>query len=77
MRVLDNLEKQGLVERRTCDGDKRVKEIHLTDAARPAIEKITLISAELRENVLTDVPDEKLRGALAVLRAIGKQLEGM
>jgi MarR family transcriptional regulator for hemolysin len=77
VRVLDNLEKQGLVERRPCDGDKRVKEIHLTDAARPLIEKIARISAELRGQVLADIPDEELRGALAVLRVIGERLEGM
>ncbi|OQM74605.1 MarR family winged helix-turn-helix transcriptional regulator [Manganibacter manganicus] len=77
VRVLDNLEKQGLVERRPCDGDKRVKEIHLMDAARPVIEKIARISAELRAELLADIPGEDLRGALAVLREIGERLEGM
>lgn len=77
VRVLDNLEKQGLVERRPGDGDKRVKEVHLTDAAQPLIEKIARISAALRREVLADIPGEELHRALAVLKSIGDRLEGM
>ncbi len=38
--VVDNLAKQGLVERRRCTEDRRVVYIHLTDQGREHIESI-------------------------------------
>src|SRR4051812_23283528 len=69
VRVLDNLERQGLVERRGCE-DRRVKQVHLTPAAGSILGEITRISAELRHELLADVPAEDLAVARRVMQSI-------
>ena len=75
VRVLDNLERQNLVERRESVADRRVKEIHLSTAARPMIEKISMISAELRRELTERLPAADLQTAWEVLKMIGETLE--
>lgn len=77
VRVLDKLEDQGLVTRRACGDDRRVKHIHLADAARPVLDEITRISTQLRQELLADMRGEELDGALQVLKVIGHRLEKM
>lgn len=75
VRVLDKLEDQGLVTRRACGDDRRVKRIDLTPAARPVLDEITRISTQLRQELLADVPGEDIERALQVLKIIGDRLE--
>lgn len=75
VRVLDKLEEQGLVARRACDDDRRIKHIHLTREARPVLKEITRISTALRRELLADVPAEDLARAWQILKAIGDRLE--
>jgi MarR family transcriptional regulator, transcriptional regulator for hemolysin len=76
VRVLDNLEKQGLIVRREGGEDRRVKEVHLTAAAGPILDEITRISTGLRRELLAGIPAADLAKALGVLRTIADQLEG-
>lgn len=70
--VVDNLAKQGLVERRRCTEDRRVVYIHLTDMGREKIESILpshVAGVVDAFSVLS--PDEQLKlGGL--LRRLGK-----
>ena len=75
VRVLDKLEDQGLVARRACEDDRRVKRIDLTPAARPVLDEITRISTQLRQELLADVPGAEIERALQVLKIIGDRLE--
>ena len=75
VRVLDKLEQQGLVERRASEEDRRVKTIHLAEAARPVLAEITGIAAALRHELPADVAEADLRTAREVLRTIGDRLE--
>jgi MarR family transcriptional regulator for hemolysin len=74
VRVLDRLEDQGLVARRAGGDDRRMKHIHLTDAARPILDEITRISTELRRELLADVPAADLAIAWRALKTISDQL---
>jgi MarR family transcriptional regulator, transcriptional regulator for hemolysin len=74
VRALDKLEDQGFVARRAGD-DRRVKEIHLTDAAAPVLAEITRISTELRRALLADVPARDVATAWRVLKAVSDQLD--
>lgn len=71
--VVDNLAKQGLVERRRCTEDRRVVYIHLTDVGREKIESILpshVAGVVDAFSVLS--PDEQLElGGL--LRRLGKE----
>ena len=75
VRVLDRLERQGLVARRACGEDRRVKKIVLTKAAAPVLDEITSISGQLRKELLGDIPADDLANALQVLKTISDRLE--
>lgn len=75
VRLLDALEKQQLIERRASDGDRRVKRIHLTRKAQPALARITAISDQLRVELLAGIPAADLATAHRVLRIITDRLE--
>ena len=72
--ILDGLVKLGLVERRASEQDRRVNEIHLTDAAAPVIERISAEVAAIRDHLLQDVSEDELRGFLSVLDRIRARL---
>ena len=73
--LLDALERQGLIERQTMAGDRRVKLVRLTSAAGPVLNQIERIVKEVRVEVLGAVRPSDLRMCTAVLRTIGDRLE--
>ncbi|MBN9069967.1 MAG: MarR family transcriptional regulator [Rhizobiales bacterium] len=75
VRVLDKLEEQGFVLRLPCEHDRRVKRIHLTEAAAPVLDEITRISKQLRQELLSGVPRNELRLAWKLLKELGDRLE--
>ena len=60
VRVLDGLERMGLIERRDCAQDRRSKIVHLAPAAEPLVRDIGRIAASLREEVLAGIDDADL-----------------
>jgi len=76
VRVIDALEAQGLVERRSCPNDRRVKVVHLKEAARPLLAQIDALGEELRQEVMEDVTREEVEQALGLLRRIRARLDG-
>src|SRR4051812_30474540 len=70
VRLLDGLEVQGLTERRPVEGDRRAKQIALTEAGRELAAEVTRLGDELREEMLADVSEADLKGATKILRAI-------
>lgn len=75
VRLLDGLEKQGFVERKTQNGDRRVNCVHLTKAAQPVLKQITSISDELRSELLKGIPLKDLTTAHNVLQIVADRLE--
>ncbi len=59
-RLLDGLEKQGLVKRLAVTEDRRAKRILLTQEAGPLIEKIETIAEALRKELLSGLDDEEI-----------------
>ncbi len=76
VRLLDALERQGLIARKSGTGDRRVKRIHLTRKAQPVLRKITVISDRLRVELLADIRPDDLATAHRVLQTIAGRLEG-
>lgn len=74
-RLLDALERQGLVERRAVKGDRRAYHIHLTSAARPVLKEINAIAAGLRRDLLEGVSTRRLAQCQAVLAEVAERLE--
>jgi MarR family transcriptional regulator for hemolysin len=70
VRILDSLETQGMIERREAVGDRRVKEIRLTDKAEPMVREINKEVLLIRDSLLQDVSDEELRVCLSVMARV-------
>ena len=70
VRVLDGLERLGLVQRLGVEGDKRARLIRLTPKAASVISDIMRIGIKLRGEALAGISDEDLESFFRVLEAI-------
>ncbi len=70
VRHLDNLEAQGLVERRPDSLDRRVKRVYLKDESHPLIIALEEKADEARAMILDQISDEELKTTMNVLRHI-------
>ena len=73
--LLDTLEKQGLIERRPVDGDRRAKQIALTAAGQEQAAHVDLLVKAFRSDVLKDISEDDLRVAIRVCEAMGRNIE--
>ena len=67
VRLLDNLEREGLVERRALRSSNRAKTVVLTARARPVLDAMTAVVARTRAEFLRDVDERRLDAALELL----------
>jgi len=74
VRVIDQLERDGLISR-VCDPtDRRAKMVALTDAGKDKASEIEVLLGALRGEITADIPSEKLNITLEVMRALLDQL---
>jgi MarR family transcriptional regulator for hemolysin len=69
-RVLDGLERDGLIERRSREGDQRSRVIRLTRAARPVLKEIARIGNAVSRRLLEGIPQRDLAICVAVFAQI-------
>ena len=70
-RLLDRLAQNGLIERRPDPNDRRANRLFLTPAARPLLERLSEIGAEIMGTVLEGLDAkgrEKLQQSLELMR---------
>jgi MarR family transcriptional regulator for hemolysin len=70
VRLLDNLERGGLLERRPSPTDRRANTLHLTTKARPLLKTINRIADEIRAEMCEGIDE----GALAAARVVLEQV---
>lgn len=75
VRQLDDLQRQGLIERAPVEGDRRANNVRLTALAGPLIEELTAIADEVRNELLQDAGDDELVLVLNVLRRVSARLD--
>jgi MarR family transcriptional regulator for hemolysin len=68
-RLVDRLCAHGLVERRPDPGDRRVKRLYLTPAARPGVERLRHLGETLMSEVLAGLDDRTID---AMLQHLGR-----
>ncbi|MDR3537465.1 MAG: MarR family transcriptional regulator [Acetobacteraceae bacterium] len=73
VRLIDALDRAGLVERQT-DGDRRVRFLHLTPRAQALVKQVNAVTEEIRGQVLAGIADEELEAALSVIDRIDAAL---
>ena len=69
VRLLDNLQSMGLVERRE-GADRRAKAIHLTSLGQATVERVEGISRQIRDRALAHVSDEDVATVFKTLEKI-------
>jgi len=70
VRLLDSLEREGLVQRRALPASNRAKTVVLTAKARPVLRAMTEVVARTRAEFLRDVDEQRLDAALELLDAV-------
>ena len=69
--AIDRLEKRGLVRRKTCDSDRRIRFVELTDCGKAFIEEIYARHEKDLEAVIGGLGDEERRVIYEGLKKIG------
>jgi MarR family transcriptional regulator for hemolysin len=69
VRLLDQLEGAGLLERRDDPEDRRAKTIWLTPEGKALTRRVERLLAELRERLLHDISDADIAATLRVFQA--------
>ncbi len=75
VRVLDNLERRGLIERREDESDRRARGIHLTRAGRELAVRAARIGASFQTRLLNGVPLADLDTCERVLETLEREME--
>lgn len=76
VRLLDALEEQHLVARRSTPDDRRVKRVVILPAGQQVVSEIDIIASDMRDACFAGISDEDLRTTLRVLDKVGRALEG-
>jgi len=74
VRLLDGLERNGMIERRAVEGDRRARRVFLTETARAQAQDILNFLAELRAGILQGITPAELETALDVLRRTSRNI---
>jgi MarR family transcriptional regulator for hemolysin len=75
VRLLDGLEKQGLIQRVVMDGDRRAKQISLTPQALSQVAALDDTVSTMRGLLLHDITEEELAVASRVLGKLVRNIE--
>lgn len=70
VRLLDNLQAGGLIERREDGDDRRAKSIAITAAGQETVDKVEAVALAVREDTLAGLTDADLETAARVLNHI-------
>jgi len=76
VKLLDALEAQGLVSRRSAPGDRRANVVLMEAAGRRALAEMDRIAEALHAEVFAELSDADLRTALSVLERLALSLDG-
>jgi len=74
VRLVDHMEKEGLLKRCGSETDRRVKHLHLSDAGKKVVENIRSYAAGLRKEIMSGTSKEDIGIALNVLQNIRNKL---
>lgn len=74
VRLLDQLESSGLIERRTQSGDRRAYHVYLAPEAHPHLAIIERIAASVQADALRDLDKTEVATVFRALNQIGANL---
>ena len=74
VRLLDSLQAAGLIERREEAGDRRAKAIALTPLGRSTVERVEVVSQQIRQSALAGLTDDEIAAATETLQRICRSM---
>jgi MarR family transcriptional regulator for hemolysin len=74
VRLLDNLEQLGCIERQTAENDRRAKQIVLTPKGRQQAEEVEDISNRFRKAIFAGIPQAEIDAARKVIAQMHRNL---
>ena len=74
VRLVDHMEKEGLLKRCNSETDRRVKHLHLSDTGNAAVLNIRSCASDLRKQLLTGLSQDEIGMALKVTSHIHNKL---
>lgn len=77
VRLLDAMEKQNLIERRSDETDRRAKRIHMTPAGLRTFEDVHEQAKAMRAEIAVDISTDEIRAALHVVRRLTANLQNL
>ena len=77
VRLVDHMEREGLLKRCGSETDRRVKHLHLSDAGKEVVENIRSYAADLRKELLSGLSPSEIKIALDALNNIRGKLEAL
>lgn len=75
VRLIDGLEKQGLIERRAVDGDRRAKHVAMTRDGETLAEIVNMMALQLGHDVLAGVDEAEMKIARKVFAQMALNIE--
>ncbi len=77
VRVLDAMEKQNLIERRSDENDRRAKRIHMTPEGITTFEDVHMQAKSMRADIAADISTDDISAALHVVRRLSANLHNL
>jgi MarR family transcriptional regulator, transcriptional regulator for hemolysin len=74
VRQIDRMEEEGWVERRPDPGDRRARQLQLTDKTRPVVARIRQLSSEVRREAFAGLSEAEERILISLLRRVHRNL---
>jgi MarR family transcriptional regulator for hemolysin len=74
VKLVDHMEKEGLLKRCASETDRRVKHLRLSEEGKKVVEEIRSYTSELRKEVLFGLTQPEIKSALEVLNNIRSKL---
>lgn len=68
--LLDRMAADEWIERRESQTDRRCKTVHLTDKAQAVTQQIMSVAAELRQELLADIPAKDIETCVRMMQRI-------
>lgn len=75
VRLLDNLERRGLIERREDESDRRARGIHLTEPGRELAVRAAKVGGAIQARLLAAIPAADLDACERVLKTLEDELD--
>lgn len=72
--ILERLEAEHLIERRTSSADRRSKAVHLSAEAAPVLRRIAVTTAAIRSELFADVSETELAASVQLFERLAGRL---